>query len=76
MTKLPIKQAIFLIEHTVPLTKRGKVVRHFMQTHEGDLEVFGLIYKDSRFFYFINNDIVGIASNLIMLRKVAWNMGL
>ena len=76
MKKLPIKQAIFLIEHTIPLTVRGKVVRHFMATRKGDLEVFGLIYNDSRFFYFIYNGIVGIASNLIMLRKVAWDMGL
>ena len=76
MPEMSIRQAIFLIEHTVPLTKRGKVVRHFMQTHEGDIEVFGLIYKGSRFFYFIYNGIVGIASNLIMLRKVVWDMGL
>ena len=55
---------------------RGKVARHFMKTYKGDLEVFGLIYNDSRFFYFIYNDIVGIARNLIMLRKVAWEMGL
>ena len=76
MMELPIKQAVFLIEHTVPLTMRGTVVRHFMKTHEEELEVFGLIYNDSRFFYFIYNGIVGIASNLIMLRKVAWDMGL
>ena len=76
MRELPIKQAIFLIEHTVPLIRRGTVVRHFMKTHEEELEVFGLIYKGSRFFYFIYNGIVGIASNLIMLRKVAWDMGL
>lgn len=61
----------FSIEHTIPLTRRGKVIRHFMKTCKGDLEVFGLIYKGSRFFYFIYNGIVGIASNLIMLRKVA-----
>lgn len=76
MKKLPIRQAIFLIEHTVPLTRRGTVVRHFMNTRKGNFEVFGLIYNDSRFFYFIYNGIVGIASNLIMLRKVAWDMGL
>lgn len=64
MTELPIKQAIFLIEHTVPLIRRGTVVRHFMKTCKGDLEVFGLIYNDSRFFYFIYNGVVGIASNL------------
>lgn len=76
MKKLPIRQAIFLIEHTVPLTRRGIVVRHFMATRKGNFEVFGLIYNDSRFFYFIYNGIVGIARNLIMLRKVAWDMGL
>lgn len=76
MMELPIKQAIFLIEHTVPLTMQGKVVRHFMASRNRDLEVFGLIHNDSRFFYFIYNGIVGIASNLIMLRKVAWDMGL
>ena len=76
MKKLPVEQAVFLIEHTVPLTMRGKVVRHFMASRNRDLEVFGLIYKGSRFFYFIYNGIVGIASNLIMLRKVAWDMGL
>lgn len=76
MSEMSIRQAIFLIEHTVPLTMRGKVVRHFMATRKGDLEVFGLIYNESRFFYFIYNGVVGIASNLIMLRKVVWDMGL
>lgn len=76
MTKLSKNKRAFLRRYSVPLLISGIVCHHYFYIRGTRVEVKGIRYNNSTYFYFIYKGFVEVASDLISLKKAALNMGI